>query len=76
MYCEAIVPPALGRLSTTTCWPDFSVIFSPIQRASMSVWLPAANGTSMRTGRVGYGSAAPALAAHAAATTESIKPDL
>src|SRR5258705_8968760 len=48
-----MVPPALGRLSTTTCWPQLSIIFSPTQRARMSVWLPAENGTSMRIGLAG-----------------------
>jgi hypothetical protein len=56
------MPPALGRLSTTTCWPQLFVISEPIIRARRSVALPAVKGTIMRIGRVGY-SAPPATPA-------------
>jgi hypothetical protein len=45
--------PALGRLSITTCCPHASVSLGPIMRASMSLALPAVNGTITRIGRDG-----------------------
>jgi hypothetical protein len=53
----ATVPPALGRLSTTTCCPQASRSFGPIMRARRSLALPAVNGTTMRIGRAGYSAA-------------------
>src|SRR5436190_11962708 len=50
----ATVPPALGRLSTTTCCPQCSAILGPSKRAMMSVELPAVNGTTIRIGLLGY----------------------
>src|SRR5574341_2682332 len=47
-------PLAPGRLSTTTCCPSASLSFTPMVRASVSVLPPGANGTTNRTGRVGY----------------------
>jgi hypothetical protein len=44
----ATVPPAAGLLSTTTGWPNLSLSFSPIARASTSSELPAGAGTRMR----------------------------
>src|SRR5215510_9491434 len=49
----AIVPPALGRLSTITCCPQDSVSFGPIKRERTSLALPAENGTMIRMGRAG-----------------------
>jgi hypothetical protein len=49
----ATVPPALGRSSTTTCWPHVSLNFGPTVRARMSAALPGVNGTIMRIGREG-----------------------
>src|SRR5688572_11464040 len=49
----ANVPPPPGRLSTTTCWPQVSLIFNAIRRARRSVALPAVNGMIRRTGLVG-----------------------
>jgi hypothetical protein len=37
-----------------TGWPDRSVSFCPTMRASVSVDPPGENGTTIRTGRVGY----------------------
>src|SRR3954467_4467636 len=50
----AMVPPAPARLSTTTAWPKSSASRAPTKRATRSTDPPGANGTSMRTGRVGY----------------------
>ena len=50
---EPSVPPAPGRLSTTTCWPKNSTVFWATTRASMSVAPPTGNGTIMRTARLG-----------------------
>jgi hypothetical protein len=43
------VPAMPGRFSTRTCCFQRSPSFSAITRARMSVWLPAENGTTMRT---------------------------
>src|SRR3954469_22365821 len=56
---------APGRDSTTTLWPQCSVIFWPITRAMMSVEPPAANGTMILIGLSGYLSAAFCAAAFA-----------
>src|SRR5262245_56749910 len=56
-----VAPP--GRVSTTTCWPQFSVIFCPMTRARMSVEPPGANGTMILIGFSGYLSAADCAAA-------------
>jgi len=45
--------PAPGLFSMTNCWPRRSDSHWPIRRAMMSVDPPAANGTTMRTGRAG-----------------------
>src|SRR3954468_10106891 len=47
-------PPAPARLSTTTCCPQFSLIFEAILRAMRSLALPGVNGTMMRIGLDGY----------------------
>src|SRR3954470_2165520 len=57
---------APGRDSTTTLWPQCSIIFWPITRAMMSVEPPAANGTMILIGLSGYLSAAFCAAAFAA----------
>ena len=49
------MPPAPGRLSMTTCWPQASVSFWPMKRARMSVLPPGVNGTISLTGLVGIG---------------------
>src|SRR5687767_11115029 len=49
-----MLPPAPGRLSTTTDWPSDSVICCAITRATISVPPPGANGMIRRTGRAGY----------------------
>src|ERR1044071_4698584 len=68
---------APGRVSTTTVWPQFSVIFWPMTRAMMSVEPPGANGTIILIGLSGYlsadcaaaGAGYPAIAVtHSAAT--------
>src|SRR5689334_3485844 len=49
------MPPPPGRLSITNCWPRLVLRCCPTRRAMMSVTpAPAANGTTMRTGRFGY----------------------
>src|SRR5580700_5565194 len=54
------MPPAPPTFSTTTCWPRISLTRCAITRPSTSVGPPAANGTTMVTGRVGQ-SCAPAV---------------
>ncbi|MNC88225.1 hypothetical protein D3C83_40200 [compost metagenome] len=49
----AMMPPALGRLSMTTCWPSDTLIFCATARAVMSPTPPGPNGTRKRIGRVG-----------------------
>src|SRR5258706_16205293 len=50
-----MVPPAPARLSTTTCCPRLSPIGRPSSRPMMSFGLaPGGNGTTRRTGRLGY----------------------
>src|SRR5262245_54263382 len=58
-----MLPPAPPRLSTTTCWPQDSVILCATRRAMVSVAAPGANGTTMRIGRVGYCASAACAAA-------------
>src|SRR5262249_26509877 len=57
---------------STGC-PNARASFSPIRRDSTSTKVPAANGTTMRTGRVGHAGAwaagAPTLASASAAAT-------
>jgi hypothetical protein len=48
-----MVPPAPGRLSTTTVLPHSSVKCCATMRLTTSVKPPGANGTIMRTGRSG-----------------------
>src|SRR6185369_6514109 len=45
--------PAPGRLSTTTLCPITSPIAGPMTRATRSRMAPGADGTTMRTGRLG-----------------------
>src|SRR3954470_13093528 len=46
-----VLPP--GRLSITTGWPQSSLIFCPIRRATMSLGAPAGKGTITRSGLLG-----------------------
>src|SRR5262245_27098447 len=48
------MPPAPGRLSTTTGWPNDSETGTAIPRARMSVPPPGENGEITRTGLTGY----------------------
>src|SRR6187402_1872432 len=57
-----IVPPAPGRFSTITGWPQAALSRSPTRRATTSVALPAVNGTMMWMAREGYESCACAAA--------------
>jgi hypothetical protein len=50
---EPIVPPAPGTFSTMNCFPSVCDMCSLTTRAAKSVVPPAANGTTMVTGRVG-----------------------
>ena len=52
-----MLPPAPGRLSTTTLWPQASVRCFATSRARMSVAPPGGNGTTSRIGLVGYAGA-------------------
>src|SRR6266849_7939266 len=51
---EPITPPAPGRLSAITGGPSAAASFAPTARDKMSVVPPAANGTMIRIGLVGY----------------------
>src|SRR5258708_6802869 len=55
------MPPAPGRFSTTTDWPQRFDRSSPSVRATMSTAPPGANGTKMCTGRDGKASCAAAI---------------
>src|SRR5947208_13868347 len=50
----AIVVPAPGRLSTTTCWPRFKDSLALRARASTSETPPGVNPTTRRMGLFGY----------------------
>src|SRR6218665_1678422 len=50
-----MLPPAPGRLSTTTVWPSSPANFSATKRAVMSVLPPAARGTTRGMVRGGGG---------------------
>src|SRR5688572_17901681 len=52
-----MTPPAPGRLSTITCWPQRSLSFWATKRAEKSDVLPG-DPVMRRTGRVGYSCAA------------------
>src|SRR5687767_15951185 len=52
-----IVPPAPGRLSTTTCCPRSSESLTDRMRAMMSGWPPEVKPVVRRTGRVGNAAA-------------------
>src|SRR5262245_1746960 len=69
-----MMPPAPGRLSTTTCWPQRSESFWATQRAAISEVLPG-EPAMKRTGREGYlsASAACAPAATSAARTAPVR---
>src|SRR5467141_2280454 len=51
---EPITPPAPDRLSAITGWPRAAASFAPTARDKRSVVPPAANGTMIRIGLVGY----------------------
>ena len=51
--CAAMIVPAPGRFSTTTGWPVDLAKRSLHSRAITSGEVPAGNGTTRRTGRVG-----------------------
>src|SRR6266436_5512835 len=48
--CDATTPPAPGRFSTTTVWPQCRETTSPSVRVRMSTPPPAAYGTKICTG--------------------------
>src|SRR5712691_2809518 len=50
---EPTIPPAPPTFSMTTCWPRTSDSRRPMMRPNTSVPPPAANGTTIVTGRVG-----------------------
>src|SRR5258708_38135863 len=56
---EPTNPPPPGMFSMMTCWPSVSPSAGCRMRASVSIGPPAANGTTMVTGRTGQ-SCAPA----------------
>src|SRR5918998_1188352 len=60
---EPITPPEPPRFSTTTGWPGPSDIVWAQMRATRSAAPPGAKGTTIRSGRLGYGASGPACAA-------------
>jgi hypothetical protein len=57
------MPPAPPTFSMITCWPRTSESRRPTMRPSTSVPPPAANGTTMVSGRLGQLCATAGLAA-------------
>src|SRR5262249_23084288 len=53
-YSAPMLLPAPGLFSMNTCWPHIAESLSASMRATISVGPPAATGTMMRTGLVGY----------------------
>ena len=70
----AMMPNAPGLFSMTTGWPRIGRICSPTMRMTMSVALPGPNGTTTRTGLLGYFSCAPALDARTTMAASRNKP--
>src|SRR4051812_42250968 len=68
---DPMLPEAPGRFSTITGCPSACRSCSPTTRAKMSVEPPGAQGTTIRTGRVGY---ACARAEHAMAAAPAVAP--
>jgi hypothetical protein len=52
-FCAANIPLAPATFSMRTFHPSTAASFCPSTRASVSVALPAANGTTSLIGRVG-----------------------
>src|SRR5438552_11089197 len=63
------MPPAPATLSTITCCPSNCDMRGEMMRATTSIGPPAANGTTMVTGRPGQSCAAAGDAAAAASAT-------
>src|SRR6202035_5183324 len=64
-YSLATAPTAPGLFSMTTGWPQASLSFGAISRATISTPPPGANGTMTCTGRAGKSSACASAAASA-----------
>src|SRR5258708_5127539 len=67
-----IMPPAPPTFSTITVAPKFSPRRGPMIRPRISLPLPAANGTTMVTGRTGQSSATAGAVAATIATNAAI----
>src|SRR5882672_4869201 len=67
------LPFAPVRFSTTTGWLQASVILGPMARARMSEVPPAAKGTTMRIGLLGYCACAAEAATRPAARTAAMR---
>src|SRR6516165_12480131 len=73
-YSLPMLLPAPALFSMNTVWPHIAESFSASMRATISVGPPAATGTMMRTGFVGYPAfdvCARAASGHAAAAPPS-----
>ncbi len=72
------MPPAPGMLSTTSCWPSSSDIRGVMMRPTTSIGPPAANGTTIVTGRAGQSCAdAPTVATvNAASVVKMMRVDV
>src|SRR5947207_2167873 len=68
---EAMLPPAPGLFSTTTCWPHISDSLAPTTRPMVSTPPPGVNGTIMRTKRLGHAGWASAEGATVGASAEA-----
>src|SRR5262245_46059246 len=66
-----MLPPAPGRFSTTTGWPQVLRISSAIRRVTMSVLPPAVNPTTIVICLLGYALCAEALATAQAGAIEA-----
>src|SRR5882672_4498172 len=67
-----MVPPAPSLFSITTVWPRVLDIDAPSVRATVSVGPPAADGTTIVSGRVGYPCPSAAGAQPASAITHAV----
>jgi len=69
---EAIDPPAPGRFSGTTGWPQSWLNFEPMKRPVVSTPPPGASAMTMRIAFVGYAGACACAAPAAQAPADRI----
>src|SRR5262249_52173080 len=71
---DAMLPPAPGLLSTTTCWPHISESRAPMMRPTASMPPPGVNGTTSLTTRFGQPCANPVRLAKGTSAEAPAKP--